>query len=462
MAVVNELITELGINLKEGTTRKIEDFESKINNVANSFEKIGHLVTGGLGIKDFFGEAIGRAQDIINTSKAIGMSTDALQKWQYAAKTAGVSADSVVSDLESLNANYSMTEKGVYSLADSMKKMSAQAANWWGRRFGLSRDTILLLREGSEALKERQRAAKEAGAITPIEELEKADKLKRELDAQKERFLKLADAAAYRLIPAVNKLLEIVNGWLDNDPGRAEMIIQGLTAALIGLAGANIISGISTLISTISPLIGMIGPWGKLVAVIGLVTSALVKLYEKCNTDWAGSALANFVTGFVDGLKEAYKWVDNLIGKLIDLGFKTKAPDMNIQSPLSQLTDQEKENIIKGKTSLEEIQAKRFWENYSPSGNAQNGELISLDKLSQSMSSEVTIKPASTRAIAEALHEMNMNAQTASSSVVKNADFNGANIQIIATGAELPDVLYSLQEMGADVSDSYNGLPPIS
>ena len=461
MAVVNELITELGINLKEGTTKKIDEFEKKINNVADSFEKIGHLVTGGLGIKDFFGGAIGRAQDIINTSKAIGMSTDALQKWQYAAKTAGVSADSVVSDLENLNANYFMTEKGVYSLADSMKKMSAQEANWWGNRLGLSRDTILLLREGSAALKERQKAAQEAGAITPFEELEKADKLKRELDAQKERFLKLADVAAYRLIPAVNKLLEIVNGWLDNDPGKAEMIIQGMTAALVALTAPSITTGILNLFKTLTPLVGMLGPWGLLAAAIVVVTAALVKLYEKCNTDWKDSALAKFVIRFVDGLKDAYKWVEKLIGKLKDLGFK-KRPDMNVKSPLSDLTDQEKDDLIKGKTSLEEIQAKRFWESYNPSGNLQNGESISLDKLSQSMSSEVTIKPASTRAIAEALHEMNMNAQTASSSVVKNADFNGANIQIIATGAELPDVLYSLQEMGADVSDSYNGLPPIS
>ena len=528
MAVINELITELGINLKEGSAKKIDEFEKKIRGVSSAIEKMGHMVTGGLGIKDFFGGAIGRAQDIMNTSRAIGMSTDALQKWQYAAKVAGVSSDSVISDLQNLNANYFMTEKGVLGLADSMKRMSAQTANWWGNQLGISQDTILLLREGSQAILERQKAAKEAGAITPLEELEKAHKMKMELDAQKERFLKLADVAAYKLLPVVSTLMEKFNEWLGSDPGRTEMIVQGMTAALIGLTASNVTNGILNLISSLTPIAGIFWkiskqafsalgailnfaarspahlmlvsaaitglslagkylyddfkkykegkdswiPWGDLEEACDKAIEKLkefggeMKRIWKESPEWLQVLIKGFGEGLVDAIHSAWSAAQELMGGLIlltDWALTDRTLD-GLKERISALHEEAwgwlnpKEPQTKGtvsKPTSTPITAAI----YHSLGNVSESKPIedALYNLSNKMPTELTLKSTSVRAFAEVMHELNTSQPHSNSSVVKNADFNGATIQIIATGADLPDVLYSLEEMGADTSDSYNG-----
>lgn len=618
MAVINELVTELGFNLKEGSIKKIDEFEKKIRGISSSFEKMGHMFTGGLGIKDFFGGALGRAQDIMNTSRAIGMSTDALQKWQYAAKVTGVSSDSVISDLQNLNANFFMSEKGVLRLADSMKRMSAQAANWWGNRLGLSQDTILLLREGSQAILERQKAAKEAGAITPLEELKKAQKMKMELDAQKERFLKLADAAAYRLLPPLLKIMEKFNEWMGSDPGRAETIIEGITAALLGLTASNVTSGILNLVSTLTPLTGMLTniskksitalasigkfaiasplkftavtaaitavsmagkflyddfqkfkkdgdsliPWKKITTSVDKIKNKisewvssdtlktwgksaseifnnLIKIFKNVGKwivsvgkdikEWLGpegmAAIKGVLEGmgvaisgvfdlakgsfdvfwksvqslfagvgmFIDwlandrtwdGLKERMKSIGSIwdtnkdkkgnkylphyqgsVGPAEPIYQKQKTEGLKYHGPLLQsasldsLTDKINKSVsaepIKEISNAIDSLPERLLASQPTTADYDIQSIIA--NMSNKMPTELTLKSTSVRAFAEVMHELNTSQPHSTSSVVKNADFNGATIQIIATGADLPDVLYSLEEMGADTSDSYNG-----
>lgn len=470
MAVVTELITELGFDVSKEGLAKIDAVETRIEKLTDSLEKIGHTLTGGLGIKDYFIGALGRSQDIINTSRAIGMSTDALQEWQYAAKASGVSSEAVISDLENLRANFFMSEKSVLRLADSFKKMSAGTAYWYGNMYGLSKDTVLMLRQGSEAIKERQKVARETGAITPEEELEKAAKLNAEIEESKIRLQKMVDTIVLKVVPGVTKLFKSFEAWLAKDPGRVQLVIQGITAALIGLTAANIINGIKTLIATIVPLLGMIGPWGKMAIVIGSVVVALKELYEKCSTNWQDVPLANFVTGFVDGLKDAYKWVDELIKKLIDLGFKTKTPDTGKPTHLSDLTDEEKNKIIKGESSYDEIRAKKFWEGYNKDKDniatvartmLENQEKKSVilnpaQTATESISSETSIRKdiATAKAIKEAL-QIRPGATTTNNTSTTQ-DFNGATINII-TGASPQDFVDFLQQQGASAT-SFNGL----
>lgn len=470
MAVVTELITELGFDVSKEGLAKIDAVETRIEKLTDSLEKIGHTLTGGLGIKDYFVDALGRSQDIINTSRAIGMSTDALQEWQYAAKASGVSADAVISDLENLRANFFMSEKSVLRLADSFKRMSAGTAYWYGNMYGLSKDTVLMLRQGSEAIKERQKVARETGAITPEEELEKAAKLNAEIEESKIRLQKMVDTIVLKVVPGVTKLFKSFEAWLAKDPGRVQLVIQGITAALIGLTAANIINGIKTLMATIVPLLGMIGPWGKMAIVIGSVVVALKELYEKCSTNWQDVPLANFVTGFVDGLKEAYQWVDELIKKLIDLGFKTKTPDTGKPTHLSDLTDEEKNKIIKGESSYDDIRAKKFWEGYNE--DKDNIATVARTMLENQEKKSVILNPAQT-ATESISSETSMRKDIATAKAIKEAlqirpgatttnntsttqDFNGATINII-TGASPQDFVDFLQQQGASAT-SFNGL----
>ena len=80
MATVNELVTALGFELKPDALKNINNFEVGISHLQDAVGKLGRMLTGGLSMKDYFSNALGRSQDIMNSAKAIGMSTDALQE----------------------------------------------------------------------------------------------------------------------------------------------------------------------------------------------------------------------------------------------------------------------------------------------------------------------------------------------------------------------------------------------
>lgn len=283
MATVNELVTALGFELKPDALKNINNFEVGISHLQDAVGKLGRMLTGGLSMKDYFSSALGRSQDIMNSAKAIGMSTDALQEWQYAAKASGVSAESVISDIENLRANFFMTEKGMLRLADSFKRMSAGGAYWYGNMYGLSKDTVLMLRQGSAALKQMQDEAHKVGAITPQEEIEKAAKLNAELEKRKVALQKVVDTIILKVAPVVEKMLKKFDEWMAADPGRAQLVIEGITAALVGLASSEILSGLGAVVNLVKSLaLGILnaGPLALILAGVGTAAIAMYKDFQ--------------------------------------------------------------------------------------------------------------------------------------------------------------------------------------
>lgn len=497
MAVVTELITELGFDVSKEGLAKIDAVEKRIDKLTDSLEKIGHTLTGGLGIKDYFIGALGRSQDIINTSRAIGMSTDALQEWQYAAKASGVSSEAVISDLENLRANFFMSEKGVLKLADSFKKMSAGTAYWYGNMYGLSKDTVLMLRQGSEAIKERQKVARETGAITPEEELEKAAKLNAEIEESKIRLQKMVDTIVLKVVPGVTKLFKSFEAWLAKDPGRVQLVIQGITAALIGLTAANIINGIKTLISVITPIAGM----PKIILALAGAVYLLYKDFEKFQNgnktflDWnaivkgANSAKEIF-ENLIKCCKDLYKWFKRLYNEDSKLGAAIKgigemiagsfdAAWRSIESvgyAIGALIDwaandrtwqglkdrfeamgsiwegfgEEKYANENKKPEIRDVEGK-----YTTFGKRIDKSIL-IQQPAQSLMNETSIRKdiATAKAIKEAL-QIRPGATTTNNTSTTQ-DFNGATINII-TGASPQDFVDFLQQQGANAT-SFNGL----
>ena len=277
MATVTELITELGINIQEGSLKKIDNFEEKLTGVSGALDKIGKWFTGGKSIADFFGGVLTSYQNLENTAKAIGLSTDALQEWQYAATASGVSASSVTEDLDHLHNEMFLSEKGVLNLADSFKKMSAEGARLYGSRLGISRDTVLLLRQGSEAIKELQaRAPKLTG-----EQIKKNAELKKKLEASKKELETLAQTVVSKVTPALLKMFDTFNKWLGDDPERSEFVIKGITLALAGMTAGNLITGILNLTSALNPLIGLLAKMPfKFMGIAGAIAGASLAAIE--------------------------------------------------------------------------------------------------------------------------------------------------------------------------------------
>ena len=523
MATVNELVTALGFELKPDALKNINNFEVGISHLQDAVGKLGRMLTGGLSMKDYFSSALGRSQDIINSAKAIGMSTDALQEWQYAAKASGVSAESVISDIENLRANFFMTEKGMLRLADSFKRMSAGGAYWYGNMYGLSRDTVLMLRQGSAALKQMQDEAHKMGAITPQEEIEKAAKLNAELEKRKIALQKIVDTIILKVAPVVEKMLKKFDEWMAADPGRVELVIQGITAALMGLASSEILSGLGAVVNLVKSLaLGILnaGPLALMLAGVGTAAIAMYQDFQnykengesiipwdklikgaedakemlsgffddmkrmwKESPEWLQVLIKGFGEGLVDAIHSAWSAAQELMGGLVLLtdwaltdrtfdGLKERISALheeawewlNPKDPQTKVTVSKPTPITaavsnyKGYVSepkpISTIISKGVAEQYSGSFDTIEDSLYNL---SNKMPTEVSIKSTSVRSFAEAMQEFNASPAVAStSSITKNADFNGANINII-TGATSEDIIDALTAMGGDVNNSFNG-----
>lgn len=279
MATVNELVTALGFELKPDAIKNINTMQVGISHLQDAVGKLGKMLTDGKSFTDFFSSTLTRSQDLENTAKAIGLSADALQEWQYAATASGVSASAVTDDLDHLHNEMFLSEKGVLNLADSFKKMSAEGARLYGSRIGLSRDTILLLRQGSEAIKDLQARAPK---LTD-EQIKKNTELKKKIEASKKELETLAQTVVSKVTPSLLKMFETFNNWLGDDPERTEIIIQGITVALASLAGAQILTGIGEVVGFVKSLgIGLasLGPGGAILAGIGVAIYGLYKDFQ--------------------------------------------------------------------------------------------------------------------------------------------------------------------------------------
>ena len=453
MATVNELVTALGFELKPDALKNINSVEVGLSHLQDAVGKLGRMLTDGLSMKDYFGGALTRSQDILNSAKAIGMSTDALQEWQYAAKASGVSAEAVISDIENLRANFFMTEKGLLNLADSFKKMSAGSAYWYGNMYGLSKDTVLMLRQGSAALKELQDEAHRTGAITPLEEIENAVKLNKELEKRKLQLQKVVDTIVLKVSPAITKLFEKFDAWLAEDPGRAEMVLQGITGALIGLASSEILSGLGSLINFIKSLmlsIVALGPYAAVIGGVGAAAYALYKDFQRFQNgedswiDWDNSPVGLFIRGFIDGLQDAYGWLNKVMDKFIDWVMETKKPDLNQKTKFDDLSAQEKDDIVKGRKTYKEVWADKFWSQY----NAQTNPEITA---SGSLANEVSLKPSSIQSLAETI---NQQASAMGPSLPnKETVFTGTTVNVYSS-QDFGEIMNGLQDTLMNTNES--------
>lgn len=500
MAVINELITELGFNLKDGTTRKIDEFESKINGLTESFEKIGKTVTGGLGIKDFFMNALSGSQDLMNMSKAYRISTEALQEWKYAAEVSGVSAENLMTDLYHLRKNFFMNEKAVLNLADRFKSMNEAQALWEGQDlYGLSIDTILTLRRGAKELREEfNRAPK-----TPKEVLQNAEKLNRELIRQKANMKKIAETIALEVTPKFNNWMEKFNNWMGESPGRTEMLVQGVTGALALLTGSSIVSGISNFASALTPLLKAIGGLKGLL-IGGALAAAIYGLYDSFQAFKRGEETfipwekilegadeakrkINDVKNAWENFRKRMKEKDEEIGKDIEkeiedslVGSITNEFPNALQQTLNNLIIEPASYVwkgvqsIAGKTLLDLDQRLTGMkeEDYQYAlasmksaiwGNSLKKPDISvppnwmgMENLpNQSISKEVDITGKSIKSLADTIHE-NMVLKKDAFGNINNANgapnFAGSMITVF-TADTMEDAVRYLQENGALMSD---------
>ena len=284
MATVNELITSLGFEIKPEAIKKINDFQVSIDSLKNGLQELGKFSTMGMDLTDFVKGTLAYSNEIVNLSKTLDMSTKSIQEWQYAAEASGVSSQTVMRDIQHLRTNFRMTEKGVLNLANSFKKMSAGGAYFYGQMYGLSEDTVLMLRQGKDAIQALKAEAQDMGAVIPEEELKNAREFNKNIQSLKTAFTKMAQTIVTQVVPHLMPLLEEFTKFIKEHP---DAVINTIKTGLIALAAGETVSKLESLVGIVKDLgLGLVGlagfakilGGGAVIGAIGTFTAAIAGL----------------------------------------------------------------------------------------------------------------------------------------------------------------------------------------
>lgn len=335
MAVVDELVTVLSTVLGDGSEKAVDTYKKGLDGVvATVKEATKRFAMAATGLTAFVAGAVNSAASIQKVSETTGVSTDALQEWAYAAKSVGVSASAVESDLAKMQKQAMWTGRSLESWADTFKGMSIPQANMWGDAIGISPDTVRLLREGREGIAALRKEAHSVGAVISPEDLKRAAQLKTSVMSLTTQLRAFGTTIAIGTLPMIDKLVTSFKEWLNVNK---EWVASNITKFLenLGRVFSEIWEDGKKLVDWFKETLGPIGDFGK-------------KLWEA--TDWAkllkgalvllvayfSPAIAAFglAVGAVIALSAAFEdfiafleGKDSIIGRLVD-SFQEKFPNL--------------------------------------------------------------------------------------------------------------------------------------
>lgn len=335
MAVVDELVTVLSTVLGDGSEKAVDTYKKGLDGVvATVKEATKRFAMAATGLTTFVAGAVNSAASIQKVSETTGVSTDALQEWAYAAKSVGVSASAVESDLAKMQKQAMWTGRSLESWADTFKGMSVPQANMWGEAIGISPDTVRLLREGREGIAALRKEAHAVGAVISPEDLKRAAQLKTSVMSLTTQLRAFGTTIAIGTLPMIDKLVTSFKEWLNVNK---EWVASNITKFLenLGRVFSELWEDGKKLVDWFKETLGPIGDFGK-------------KLWEA--TDWAkllkgalvllvayfAPAIAAFglAVGAVIALSAAFEdfiafleGKDSIIGRLVD-SFQEKFPNL--------------------------------------------------------------------------------------------------------------------------------------
>lgn len=335
MAVVDELVTVLSTVLGDGSEKAVDTYKKGLDGVvATVKEATKRFAMAAAGLTAFVAGAVNSAASIQKVSETTGVSTDAIQEWAYAAKSVGVSASAVESDLAKMQKQAMWTGRSLESWADTFKGMSVPQANMWGEAIGISPDTVRLLREGREGIAALRKEAHSVGAVISPEDLKRAAQLKTSVMSLTTQLRAFGTTIAIGTLPMIDKLVTSFKEWLNVNK---EWVASNITKFLenLGRVFSELWEDGKKLVDWFKEALGPIGDFGK-------------KLWEV--TDWAkllkgalvllaayfAPAIGYFglAVGAVIALSAAFEdfiafleGKDSIIGRLVD-SFQEKFPNL--------------------------------------------------------------------------------------------------------------------------------------
>ena len=314
------------------TTHNLEDLEKQLGRCSPNLEAISaktgewadktrgmSAVAGAaaVGMLGMAANAASTADDLLTMSNVTGFSVEELQKLQYASNFVDVSYETMTGSIQKLTKNMASGNAAFEKLGVVTHNADGTMRNakdvWYdtikalgGIQNETERDAVSMelfgksamemagiVDDGGEALLQLGEDAEATGNILSGEAVEDAVAFNDQIDELKGKasmaFLEAGAALADTLVPALEKLVDVVTGvlsWFGNLDGSTQafiLTILGLVAAISPVLG--LISTLTGLAAALNvSMLPMIATIGGIVIIIAALVAAGVWLYQNWDT----------------------------------------------------------------------------------------------------------------------------------------------------------------------------------
>lgn len=338
----------------------------------------GEAIIGGVkklagGLKDLALGSAFAADDIATLSVVTGISTDALQEYQYMAQLVDVDVSTVTGSLKKLTTNMNSAAKGSSSAQAAFQKLGVQWANSDGTLrnsqdvfadilealgtieneterdamamdlFGKSaQDLNPMILAGKDTLTEYAKQAHDTGYVMDEEMLNKNLAVSDSYEMMQNSITALKNTIGTEFAPVLQEAIEGLTSLLQWITDNKDMIIEyavpavaALTAGFIAYKGAMLAMSIidtvkkategMTLAQAALNAVMKANPIAIVVTVIAGLVTALVTAYHTSDTfrakvDAAFTKVKDAIIRAIDWIKEAVQWLKDLPGNALKWG----------------------------------------------------------------------------------------------------------------------------------------------
>lgn len=377
------------------TTHNLEDLEKQLGRCSPTLESIsaktgewsektrGMSTAAGVAAAGMLGMAYNAAttaDDLLTMSNVTGFSVEELQKLQYASGFVDVSYETMTGSIQKLtkqmgSGNAAFEKLGV-QIRNSDGSMRSAKDVWYdaiealgGINNEAERDQLSMelfgksamemagiVDDGGESLRQLGEDAQETGNILSGEAVEKAVAFNDQIDELKAKasqaFLEAGASLADTLVPALEKLVEVVTGvlsWFGNLDGSTQAFILTILALVAAISPVlGLISTLTGLAAALNvAMLPMIGTIALIVGAIAAVIAIGVALWQNWDT------IVQKCTEFSQNVQTKFEEIRSTIAGKVDAA-KKKVTDVfdSIKKAIKEKIDGAKEAV---KTAIEKI-----------------------------------------------------------------------------------------------------------
>ena len=281
------------------------NFRDKVGGIgegaSKSFQRLGGVLMGGAGVVAGMGAFLKTTADasdaIYDTAHRVGMTTDAFQRWRYAAQLSGSSIESSDAALERFSKGLAAARAGTGEALEPLKAMGIRLKDTTGKLrsqedvlfdvsdamakipdeqdrlrvsyalFGRgNQDMVAMMAQGSGAIKGMFSDFQKLGGPIGEKQLETAGAFNDSLDKLHFAGAGLASVFAGQLFPVVTQLVTRFQDWAIANRGNLEqvgaLIAQKLPGFLdqVGTSFSNLVEDMAPFVSALGWVMEKVGP----------------------------------------------------------------------------------------------------------------------------------------------------------------------------------------------------------